>query len=176
MEDEPADEGEGSGYPPVGRSDHVGSGVSGPGSDAPVDAEVGGGTDAGTDARPEVRALAEEADEIRRLVDAGAGSPEALRDLAARLREHRAREEALWRTEVKPALVKENKGRLRGHRTTPAPPRPERPSSNLGALGLLLLLLVLAVVIAANTSVWVLVVPVLALVAWAWREGRDSSS
>lgn len=168
MEDEPADEGEGSGYPPVGPTDHAGLGVPGTEADAPDDTPV--------EVRPEVWALAEEAEEIRRLVEAGAGSPEALRDLAARLREHRAREEALWRAEVKPALVKENKGRLRGHRTTPLSPRPEQPTSNLGALGVLLLLLVLAVVIAANTSVWLLVVPVVGLVIWAWREGRDSTS
>lgn len=122
---------------------------------------------------PEAQALALEAEEIRRLVDAGAGSPEALRELAARLREHRAREEALWRAEIKPALVKEHKGRLRGHRKQ-APNKQEASTSNALAFGLLLLGLVLLVVIAANTSAWLLVVPVVALVVWAWKQGRDS--
>ncbi len=122
---------------------------------------------------PEAQALALEAEEIRRLVDAGAGSPEALRELAARLREHRAREEALWRAEIKPALVKEHKGRLRGH-SKPAPTKREASTSNALAFGLLLLGLVLVVVVAANTSVWLLVLPVVALVVWAWKQGRDS--
>lgn len=127
----------------------------------------------GSGVRPEAQALAAEAEEIRRLVDAGAGSPEALRELAARLREHRAREEALWRAEIKPALVKENKGRLRGH-GKPAAPKQEASTSNALMFGLLLLGLVLVVVIAANTTVWLLVLPVVALIAWAWKQGRDS--
>ena len=53
---------------------------------------------------PEAEALAAEAADIRRLVDAGAGSPEELRALAERLRAHRAREDALWRAQVKPTL------------------------------------------------------------------------
>ena len=47
--------------------------------------------------------------------------------LAARLREHRAREEELWRAAVKPSLVKEGKGRFRGH----AKPQPTAPRSGL---------------------------------------------
>lgn len=125
------------------------------------------------DARPEARALALEAEEIRRLVEAGAGSPEALRELAARLREHRAREEALWRAEIKPALVREGKGRLRGH-GKPAPSKQESSTSNALVLGMVLLGLVLVAVIAANTSGWLLVLPVIALIAWAWYQGRDS--
>lgn len=122
---------------------------------------------------PEALALALEAEEIRRLVAAGAGSPEALRELAARLREHRAREEALWRAEIKPALVKENKGRLRGH-GKPAPTKQESSTQNAQMLGLVMLGLVLIVVIAANTSVWLLVAPIVGLITWAWRQGRDS--
>ncbi|MGQ0831223.1 MAG: hypothetical protein ACT4OV_06050 [Microthrixaceae bacterium] len=120
---------------------------------------------------PEARALEAEAEEIRGLVDAGAGSPEALRELAARLREHRAREEALWKTEVKPALVKENKGRLRGHRRS-EPIERERTPSNLPALALVLLGLLGVVAVAASTSFWTLVVPLVGLLAWAWHQGR----
>ena len=122
-------------------------------------------------ARPEAQALALEAEEIRRLVDAGAGSPEAIRDLAARLREHRAREEALWRAEIKPGLVKEGKGRFRGH-GTPVPTKQQSSTSNALVLGVVLLALVFLVVIAANTSGWVLVVPVVGLIVWAWQQGR----
>lgn len=126
---------------------------------------------------PEAAALAMEAEEIRRMVEAGAGTPEAIRDLAARLREHRAREEALWRAQVKPALVKEGKGRLRGHGKPSASAAPTADaSSNALVLGLIVLGLVLVVVIAASTSAWVLVVPVVGLLGWAWQQGRSSSS
>jgi hypothetical protein len=131
---------------------------------------------------PEAAALAMEAEEIRRLVEAGAGTPDAIRELAARLREHREREEALWRAQVKPALVKEGKGRLRGHgRSSAASSRPGSDSatsnatSNALVLGLLVLGLVLVVVIAASTTVWVLGVPVVALLVWAWQQGRSTS-
>ncbi len=128
---------------------------------------------------PEQLALASEAAEIRRMVEEGAGSPEAIRALAERLREHRAREEELWRTAVKPSLVKEGKGRLRGHAKAPAPS--STPAAPAGAsqalwLGGALLVLVLVVIVAANSSVWVLLAPVVALLGWAWYQGRDSTS
>lgn len=119
------------------------------------------------------QALAAEAQEIRRLIDAGAGSPEELRALAARLREHRAREESLWRENVKPALVKENKGRLRGHVTAPKEPK-VTSSPSLATVGLSVLALVAVVVIAASTTVLVLIVPLIVLLVWAWRHGRDT--
>jgi hypothetical protein len=121
---------------------------------------------------PIARALADEAAEIRRMVEAGAGSPEAIRELAERLREHRAREEALWRAEVKPALVKQGRGRLR-RSDGPAPPPEQVRSSQALWLGLGLLALVAVVVVAASTSVWLLLLPVLALLVWAWSQGRD---
>lgn len=157
MEERPSEEGE-----PLEPPREVGDEEIGTAS--PIDEEPG---------VPEARALALEAEEIRNLVEAGAGSPEAIRELAARLREHRAREEALWRTEVKPSLVKEGKGRLRGH-GKPAPTKQESSTSNALVLGLVLLGLVLVVVIAANTSGWLLVVPVVVLLAWAWSQGRAS--
>ncbi|MGE3618999.1 MAG: hypothetical protein AB7L84_00935 [Acidimicrobiia bacterium] len=54
--------------------------------------------------RPEHAELDAEAAEIRRLVEAGAGSPEELRALAERLRAHREREQQLWRRDVRPTL------------------------------------------------------------------------
>jgi uncharacterized protein YoaH (UPF0181 family) len=144
--------------------------------------EPSAGTPAGDDEPKELtpaeQALAEEAAEIRRLVEEGAGSPEAIRALAARLREHRAREEELWRTAVKPALVKEGKGRLRGHaKPTAVDPTDQGLTRSAQSmwLGVAMLGLVLVVVVAANTSVWVLLLPVLALLGWAWYQGRDST-
>jgi hypothetical protein len=126
---------------------------------------------------PEAQALAEQAAEIRRMVEEGAGSPEALRELAARLREHRAREEELWRTAVKPVLVQQGKGRLRGHAK---PVREDKPAghadsqaSQMAWLGGGMLAMIAVVLLAANTTVWVLVAPVVALLAWAWHQGRD---
>ena len=144
----------------------------------PSDGTPAGGEEA-RELTPAEQELAEEAAEIRRLVEEGAGSPEAIRALAARLREHRAREEELWRTAVKPALVKEGKGRLRGHAKPAAPVEPAsegltRSQQSLW-LGVAMLGLVVVVVVAANTSVWVLLLPVLALLAWAWHQGRDST-
>ena len=133
-----------------------------------------GPTDDDAPADPVAQALALEAEEIRRLVDAGAGTPEAIRELAARLREHREREEALWRTEVRPKLVREGRGRLRGHGQPAAPARSAAPS-NAATLGLVVLGLVAVLVVAANTTGWVLVLPVIALVVWAWQQGRDST-
>lgn len=165
--------------------------------------------------------LAAEAAELRRLVDAGAGTPEELRALAARLREHRQREEAAWRSAVKPHLVKQGRGRLRRPPSTPPPPPlpalgdpippppgvavegspdptvptvppalglpaswgvgeggpPVAPASGSRALwlGVGLLAMVAVAVLAARTTVWVLVLPVVALLGWAWAQGRDAA-
>ena len=51
--------------------------------------------------------------ELRRLVDAGAASPEELRALAAKLEEKRSYEESLWRRDVRPALMQSKKRRFR---------------------------------------------------------------
>ncbi len=125
---------------------------------------------AGSDAH----GLASEAEEIRRLIDAGADSPEALRDLAARLREHRAREESMWRADVKPALVKENKGRLRGHRTASRSPADGSSPSRAPVYALMVVGLLILVAIAAATTGWLLVIPVVGLLAFAWKQGRDA--
>jgi uncharacterized protein YoaH (UPF0181 family) len=132
---------------------------------------------------PAAEALAAEAEEIRRLIDAGAGTPEAIKELAARLRAHREREESLWRSEVRPGLVKEGKGRLRVRGTgpsnlvdpTPVSLEPRSAGSQSLWLGVGLLVLVLVVVLAATVSVWLLVLPVVGLLAWAWYQGRDAA-
>jgi hypothetical protein len=124
---------------------------------------------------PAAQALALEAEEIRRLVEAGAGTPEAIRDLAARLREHRAREESLWRENVKPTLRRDRRSIVRSG-SDPVRSRATGPSSSSSAvLGGVLLGLVLVVVIAANTTGWVLVLPLIALLVWAWQQGKDGT-
>lgn len=152
----------------------------------PEPADAGLGPVAGDEParpNPQAEALAAEAEEIRRLVEAGAGTPEAIRELAARLRAHREREEALWRNEVRPGLVKEGKGRLRPRpsTSTPAPelPPPVQPSAQSSAatermwLGLAVLGVVLVGVLVATISVWLLVLPVIALLVWAWKQGQE---
>ena len=124
---------------------------------------------------PEAEALAAEAEQIRRLVDAGAGSPEELRALAERLRAHRAREDALWRAQVKPTL-KPKRGGLIGAGTPGrvVPDEPSSPRQSL-ALGLGLLGLVAAVVLlaASSTILWVLL-PVVGVLAAAWWLGKQA--
>ncbi|MGH9085366.1 MAG: hypothetical protein ACRDYW_07925 [Acidimicrobiales bacterium] len=161
MEQQPSEDGE----LPEGQAGEAAEGV------------PSGATDGGrAPSDPVAEALALEAEEIRRLVEAGAGTPDAIRELAARLREHREREEALWRTEVRPKLVREGRGRLRGPASSSRPARSARDDApaNAAILGLVILGLVAVLVVAANTSGWVLVLPVVALLAWAWQQGRDS--
>ena len=116
--------------------------------------------------------------EVRRLVEAGAGSPEELRALAARLQEQRSREESLWRQEVRPALIESKKRRprladLRGSGLTR-----EVPASGIGpglaalVLGAVILLLVLAT---QTTFLWLLL-PALGVLVYAWVLGRDTGS
>lgn len=145
--------------------------------------------------------LSAEASEVRRLVEAGASSPEELRALAARLRDLREQEEARWRSEVKPALLKEKKGRLRPGQAIPppavapitSPPEGASPSwptalpdpdlaqqpitpaqpRSLWIGGGMLVLVGLAL-IAVNTTVWVLILPAVGLLVWAWVQGQRS--
>ena len=116
------------------------------------------------------------AEELRRLVDAGASSPEELRALAARIREQRELEESAWRAEVRPALIKSKKRRfsmrdLRGGDET-------RPSDGLGvgvAMGLLGGVLVLLVAATQSSFLWILL-PVAAVLVYAYRQGKAESS
>ena len=151
-------------------ADAEGPGPSGPGeADALrpiVDPALGG---------PEAHALAAEAQEIRRLVEAGAGSPEELRALAERLRAHRAREDALWRAQVKPTLKVKRGGLPRAGTAPEAPAGPTGSPRQSLVLGLGLLGLVgLVVLLAASSSViWVLL-PVVAVLAAAWWQGKQA--
>lgn len=116
-------------------------------------------------------ALAEGPDEVRRLVEAGASSPEDLRVLAAAIREQREREAMVWAREVKPGLVKARKAsfNLSNLRSGAV----ERDSSQrmflLVAGGVALV--ALALLLVAQLSLVVLVVPVVALLGYAWWLG-----
>ena len=84
--------------------------------------------------------------ELRRLVDAGAASPEELPSAAAKLEEQRTYEESLWRREVRPALMQSKKRRfsLVDLRRDGVEERPQRPRARRSLLlvGVLVLLLI----------------------------------
>src|SRR5688500_4716000 len=81
--------------------------------ETPVDPEGTERREPAPDIPPLPPEIASGQEEVRRLVDAGAASPEELRALAARLREQREREESAWRREVRPALIQARKARVR---------------------------------------------------------------
>jgi len=116
-----------------------------------------------------------DADELRRLIDAGASSPEELRALAARIREHRALEESRWRAEVRPALLKSKKRRFLVRDLVDEPK--EAHGANSLVLGLALLggVLVLLLVAAQSSVLWILV-PVIAVLVYAYRQGSQARS
>jgi len=119
--------------------------------------------------------VAVEADRLRDVIDAGAGTPEELRALAARIREHRALEESRWRSDVRPSLLKSKKRRFTLSDLTD---RPEKSSAtNSLGLGLALLAGVFVLLLAATQSsfLWILV-PVAAVLIYAYREGKRAES
>lgn len=116
--------------------------------------------------------VAANADEIRRLIDQGASSPEQLRELASKIREHKALEQSAWRAEVKPGLRKAKKGQFQlAYLREGSPSRPPTPDGI--RLVLVLLAVVGALVVAAtqSTVLWVLV-PVALVLGYAYRQGR----
>jgi hypothetical protein len=113
---------------------------------------------------PEMLALEAEAAELRRQVEAGAGTPEELRALAGRLREHREREELVWRRSVRPALKRPESS-----------PRRSVSLSGGGPVGLLAVTAAVVVAAVVTQNVVLAVVPVVALLAWAYAIGRRSS-
>ena len=118
--------------------------------------------------------LAQGEAEVRRLVDAGAGSPEELRALAQRLREQRAREEEAWRKEVRPALLQSKKARgpFAGLSSGEREGRTTGPV-HLGPALLVLGAIILLLLIASVTTPLVLVVPVVGVLVYAYQQGRE---
>jgi cbb3-type cytochrome oxidase subunit 3 len=110
-------------------------------------------------------------DELRRLIDAGASSPEELRELAARIREHRDREEAVWRSEVRPALKKAKKRRFNLGDLVERSDEPKTPNAWLYGFGLAGLIVVLVLAAAQSSILWVLL-PLIGVLAYAYRQGK----
>ena len=111
-------------------------------------------------------------DELRQLVEAGASTPEELRELAARIREHRDREDALWRNEVRPALKQAKKGQFRLGDLVDRKDGREGPNGLLLALGLTVGVGILVLAATQSTILWVLV-PLVAVLVYAYRHGRS---
>lgn len=110
-------------------------------------------------------------DVLRRLIDEGASTPEELRELAARIREHREREDQLWRGEVKPALKKAKKAPFR---LGDLIDRPEEPKASIGVLfglGLAGVAIVLVLAAAQSSVLWVLL-PLAVVLVYSYRQGK----
>jgi hypothetical protein len=110
---------------------------------------------------PEAAALRSEAEELRRQIESGAGTPEELRVLAERLQAHREREELIWRRSVRPGLARTGAGRAR------------TPRSGSGyAAALLVAMVGLGFAAIATGNPLLALVPVLAVVVGAYLIGR----
>jgi Flp pilus assembly protein TadB len=119
---------------------------------------------------PEISAKEQE---LRRLVDAGAASPEEIRALAAKLEEKRIYEESLWQREVRPALLQSKKRRLSMLDLRRDPERAAKQGSGSLAMGALLLAgVLLMLLIATQTSFLWLLVAVVGVLVYAWVQGR----
>ena len=116
-------------------------------------------------------ALAEENEEVRRLVDAGASSPEDIRALAALMREQREREASVWARDVKPGLIKARKASLHlGDLRRQGEDRDSSQSPFLLVVGVVALV-VLALLFAMELSLVVVLIPVMAFFGYAWWLG-----
>jgi hypothetical protein len=108
--------------------------------------------------------------EVRRMVDAGAASPEELRALAQRLREQREREESAWRREVRPALI-ESKKKVRFSLAERR--ERDRDQSSVAAAAVVVVVVLGLLLVAAQTSVLVLLLPVAGVLVYAYLQGRE---
>ncbi|HEV8114833.1 MAG TPA: hypothetical protein VGP53_01240 [Acidimicrobiales bacterium] len=119
-------------------------------------------------AEPLPDSVADDADDLRRMIDAGAGTSTELRALAARLREHRSMEEERWRTEVKPALLKSKKAKLSFGDLRDRPDGHGSLGTGLALLGGVLVLLLAATQV---SFLWIFL-PATGVLACAWWQGR----
>ena len=110
-------------------------------------------------------------DELRRLIDAGASTPEELRELAARIREQRDREEAVWRSEVRPALKKAKKGRFHLGDLVERSEEPKTPNAWMFGIGLAGVAIVLVLAAAKSSILWVLL-PLVGVLGYAYVQGK----
>jgi hypothetical protein len=114
-------------------------------------------------------------EELRRLIAAGASTPEQLRDLAERIREHRTREDAVWKEEVRPALKKARKAPVRLGDIVDRSDEPSTPNGLFYGLGLLGLIVVLVLAATQSSIVWVLL-PLVGVLGYAFWMGRRGDS
>ena len=110
-------------------------------------------------------------DELRRLIDAGASTPEELRELAARIREQRDREDAAWRSEVRPALKKAKKGRFNLGDLVERSEAPKTPNAWMFGIGLAGVAIVLVLAAAKSSILWVLL-PLVGVLGYAYVQGK----
>jgi hypothetical protein len=115
--------------------------------------------------------LAPGEEEVRRMIDAGASSPEELRALAERLREQRTQEESAWRREVRPALLESKKLRYSIGSSRESSDE-ERSRHGVGlAVALAAAVLVLLMVATQTSFIWLLL-PIAGILVYAFLEGR----
>lgn len=118
-------------------------------------------------------ALAADQDEVLRLVDQGASSPEDLRALAERMRERREREDAVWAKQVKPGLKQARKGRLRISDLRRESPLEDDDGSQRSFLLVIAGAAIVALIVlsALQLSLVVLAIPVIAFLGYAFWLG-----
>lgn len=139
----------------------------------PTDPDEGDLSSAAAD-RPLDGIADQEAEELKRMIDAGASSPEELRALAERIRQHKEMEESRWREEVRPGLMEAKKRRaklsdIRSGETE----KPERDNRMIG-LGIAIVVGVLILLAVASQSSFLLILlPVLAVLVYAYLQGRQ---
>lgn len=143
------------------------------GEGSPPSPEASGSTHLPDPTDPLVVAQAE----LRQAIDAGAGSPEELRALAARIREHKAQEESRWRAEVRPVLMESKKGAFRLGELRRRPAREERSDGTGWGIGVAIgLVMVALVLLATQTSLLLILVPALGVLVYAYVQGRQAQS
>lgn len=136
------------------------------------------GPDAGEPAPPVLPELPPEVsagdEELRAMIAEGASTPEELRALAARIREHRDKEASLWKAEVKPGLRQAKKSRFRIRDLVD---EREADGPNLLVFGLVLIGIVFVLLLAATQgTVLFVILPVVGVLVYAYRVGQQDDA
>jgi hypothetical protein len=108
---------------------------------------------------------------LRERIEAGASTPEELRELAAMIREHREREDAVWREEMRPALKKAKKAPFRFTDLVERPEEPPVANGRFYALVVAGLAIVLMLAATQSSVIWV-ILPLVAVLGYAFVVGR----
>jgi hypothetical protein len=110
-------------------------------------------------------------EELRRRIEAGAKTPEELRALAAMIRQHREREDVVWREEMRPALKKAKKAPFRFADLVERPEEPRVTNGLFYALVVAGVAMVLVLAATRSSIIWVLI-PLVAVLGYAFVVGR----